>query len=428
MTDALVRSDIRPRRCAGRRAAERLGLEPGCGTAAATARLRLRLGAVDHASAPGCAWDGGSSAARSARLTLHHARCDPELADGEVVVGLDRDRRRGEQLVLLPPRVLRRGTPGARRARTPRTPRTGRGRRREVDRVLVRDVDARDGDRAVVVHLLRQLARELDRLDVGSEGTAEHALEERLDLLLDCAQNGQLDRRLGGALRKRFSARARGRERQRARARSPACARRQRASPTQVAHVAARAGTGLRVRRGEHRRADRRGAVDRDRPDAPAPRANGRTAAAAAMRAAPRARPRDGRSARGGRRRTRSAGCAAPSSPSESIRPAANGSGASARPATSAAVEHGRRRLQRRAGSRAPAGAPAEGSRAGSSGASSGPSDEREGRCAARAKTRANQAAAATAVEEREPHGVVPEREHRHGEREGEPDRGAEER
>ena len=60
---------------------------------------------------------------------------------------------------------------------------------REVDRVLVRDVDARDGDGAVVVHLLRELARELDGLDVRLEGTAEHALDERFDLVLDSAEN-----------------------------------------------------------------------------------------------------------------------------------------------------------------------------------------------------------------------------------------------
>src|SRR5205823_7417727 len=56
---------------------------------------------------------------------------------------------------------------------------------REVDRVLVGRVHARDGDHAVVVHLLGQLARELDGLDVRAERPAEDALEQRLDLLLD---------------------------------------------------------------------------------------------------------------------------------------------------------------------------------------------------------------------------------------------------
>jgi hypothetical protein len=51
----------------------------------------------------------------------------------------------------------------------------------------------------VVVHLLGQLARELDRLDVGAKSAPEHTLEEALDLLLDCAQNGQLDLASEGA-------------------------------------------------------------------------------------------------------------------------------------------------------------------------------------------------------------------------------------
>ena len=50
-------------------------------------------------------------------------------------------------------------------------------------------VHPRDRDRAVVVHLLRELARQLDRLDVGAEGTAEDALEQRLDLALDRAEH-----------------------------------------------------------------------------------------------------------------------------------------------------------------------------------------------------------------------------------------------
>jgi hypothetical protein len=61
--------------------------------------------------------------------------------------------------------------------------------RGEVDRVLVRHVDARHRHVPVVVHLLDQLARELDRLDVRTERTAEDALEERLELGFDIAEN-----------------------------------------------------------------------------------------------------------------------------------------------------------------------------------------------------------------------------------------------
>jgi len=61
--------------------------------------------------------------------------------------------------------------------------------RREEDRVLVGDVDARDGDLAVVVHLFREFSRQLDRLDVRPEGPAEDTLDKGLDLLLDEAEN-----------------------------------------------------------------------------------------------------------------------------------------------------------------------------------------------------------------------------------------------
>jgi hypothetical protein len=43
----------------------------------------------------------------------------------------------------------------------------------------------------MLVHLLRELARQLDRLYVGAEGAAEDALEEALDLAFDGAQQAQ---------------------------------------------------------------------------------------------------------------------------------------------------------------------------------------------------------------------------------------------
>jgi len=61
--------------------------------------------------------------------------------------------------------------------------------RREVHGVLVRDVDAGNGDRAVLVHLLCELARKLDRLDVRPKSTAENPLEKGLDFLFDCAED-----------------------------------------------------------------------------------------------------------------------------------------------------------------------------------------------------------------------------------------------
>ena len=93
----------------------------------------------------------------------------------------------------------RRGTPGALRRAPPRSPANClRSFGREVDRVLVRDVDARDGDAAVVVHLLHELARQLDRLDVRAEGATEDAFEQALDLRFDGAQDshGRASRRV----------------------------------------------------------------------------------------------------------------------------------------------------------------------------------------------------------------------------------------
>ena len=62
--------------------------------------------------------------------------------------------------------------------------------RREVHRVLVRDVDARDRDILVVVHLLDELPGELDGLHVRAKRTAEDALKERLEFRFDGAENG----------------------------------------------------------------------------------------------------------------------------------------------------------------------------------------------------------------------------------------------
>jgi hypothetical protein len=61
--------------------------------------------------------------------------------------------------------------------------------RRQVEDVLVRDVDARDRDRLVVVHLLGELAGQLDRLHVRPKGTAEDALDEGFDPVFDATEN-----------------------------------------------------------------------------------------------------------------------------------------------------------------------------------------------------------------------------------------------
>ena len=80
----------------------------------------------------------------------------------------------------------------------------------EPDRVLVGHVDARDRGGAVRVHLRRQLARDLDRLHLRGEGTAEHPFNEVLDPLLEVAQNADDSPSLGPRPRLRDGAPLRG--------------------------------------------------------------------------------------------------------------------------------------------------------------------------------------------------------------------------
>ena len=63
------------------------------------------------------------------------------------------------------------------------------GRVTHVDARLVGHVGARDGGRSVGVHLLGELARDLHRLNLRGEGTAEHPLDEVLDALLKVSQD-----------------------------------------------------------------------------------------------------------------------------------------------------------------------------------------------------------------------------------------------
>ena len=126
---------------------------------------------------------------RQSVLGLGDAGRDPELADGEVVVGREPHARRGQERVGLAAGVLGEVLLQLADERALVGDELLPVGAREVDRVLVRDVDARDRDGAVLVHLLRELAGELDGLHVRSEGAAEDALEEALDLALDGAQD-----------------------------------------------------------------------------------------------------------------------------------------------------------------------------------------------------------------------------------------------
>ena len=134
---------------------------------------------------------GGATGPRRELRRLDESRGDPELAHREILVLFEEDARRREQRVALAPSVLgevvaqldeqRRLIPAELLAIT----------RRQVEHVLVRDVDARDRDRPMVVHLLDELACDLDGLDVRAEGAAEHPLEEGLDPVLDAAKHAQ---------------------------------------------------------------------------------------------------------------------------------------------------------------------------------------------------------------------------------------------
>ena len=128
-----------------------------------------------------------------ARRRLHQPRLDPELAEPQALVGLKLDRRAGEQVVVAAARVLEQVAGELLLERALVALERSRSWRREPDRVLVGHVDARDRGGLVGVHLLGELAGELDRLHLGAEGTAEHPLDEAFDPGFKVAQNA--DRR-----------------------------------------------------------------------------------------------------------------------------------------------------------------------------------------------------------------------------------------
>ena len=128
---------------------------------------------------------------RRLAAALHHARGDAEHAQAEVGVRSEEDARRRQHHVALAPRVLGQVLLQLELERVLVGLELAAVVRGEVDRVLVGHVDPRDRDGAVVVHLLDELACQLDRLDVRPERTAEHTLDECFDLLLDRAENAQ---------------------------------------------------------------------------------------------------------------------------------------------------------------------------------------------------------------------------------------------
>jgi hypothetical protein len=167
---------------------EGLVLEPELGRRDRLGRLR-RLRLVDHRRARLDLGVGLVQLWPPPALRLHHPRRDPELADREVRVRQHQHLRRRQHRVALAARVLDQmilQLADERALVARELLAIGLG---QVDRVLVRDVDARDGDRPVLVHLLRELARQLDRLHVRAESATEHPLEEAFDLLLDAPED-----------------------------------------------------------------------------------------------------------------------------------------------------------------------------------------------------------------------------------------------
>ncbi len=103
---------------------------------------------------------------------------DTELAHVEILVLLHEHLGGGEERIALAPRVLGEVVGELRQERG-----LIRGEllavvRRQIEHVLVRDVYPRDRNGLVLVHLLRELARELHGLHVRTKGTPEHSLHE----------------------------------------------------------------------------------------------------------------------------------------------------------------------------------------------------------------------------------------------------------
>src|SRR5829696_6900736 len=168
-----------PERGAAR--AEELGApaDPQPGGAAARVGLAQRLGdpvrrRVDHRVAllarAGCD--------PLVLVRPHEPRLDPELAEPQALVGLERDLGRRQQRHALAPGMLQQV---ARQLATELVLIAGEllaVLRREPDGVLVRRVGAAQRLDAVLVHLARELARDLHRPDLGLEGARERALDE----------------------------------------------------------------------------------------------------------------------------------------------------------------------------------------------------------------------------------------------------------
>ena len=167
---------------------------PPCGDAALRLQQpRAAVGRVDHRVTE----VAGRRRRRGALRLLvlgrrQQLRLDPELAELQPIVGVKFDLRPARERQALLARVLEqvvRQLLAQRRFVARELLAVGL---REEHAVVVRHVHARDGGHLVLLHLLRQLVGELDRLDVGLEGTPERPLDEAADLRLQIAQHAHL--------------------------------------------------------------------------------------------------------------------------------------------------------------------------------------------------------------------------------------------
>src|SRR5919106_6503057 len=165
---------------------DRARLDEACARLAALLRAALLLGRRVHHRLALLARHGLLALARG---WLDEPSLDAELSQPQPLVRLQRDLGARQQCVIAPPRVLQE-IPGElllQRSLVALEALVVLGR--EKDRVLVGHVDLRHRGGPVRVHLLGQLPDDLDRLDLGAERTAEHALDEALDPGFEIAQN-----------------------------------------------------------------------------------------------------------------------------------------------------------------------------------------------------------------------------------------------
>src|SRR5919109_283603 len=112
-------------------------------------------------------------------------RLDPELPKAESLIGPELHRRARDEREPFAARVLQQVVRQLLLERALVTRELLAIARRQEDHVLVRDVRARDRDDLALFHLLRELARQLNRLYPRLESPAKGPLDKGLQLRLE---------------------------------------------------------------------------------------------------------------------------------------------------------------------------------------------------------------------------------------------------